>query len=75
MLWSMIMKCVLQVKHELDVQYAPKFTKKSEEQQVVVKGESVRLECEADGNPTPITRWTRQEGRLPSGTHEEEVSH
>lgn len=62
----------LELKHELDVQYAPNFTKKSAEQQVVVKGESVRLECEADGNPTPTIRWTRQEGRLPSGEHEEE---
>ncbi|KAG7154604.1 Contactin-2-like [Homarus americanus] len=45
----------------------------SEAEQHVLKGESVRLECQSEGNPTPTIHWSRQEGRLPSGAHEEEA--
>lgn len=62
----------LEVEHVLDVQYGPKLTRVSEEEQHVLKGESVRLECQAEGNPTPTIHWSRKEGRLPSGALEEE---
>ncbi|XP_042207231.1 protein amalgam-like isoform X2 [Homarus americanus] len=62
----------LEIKHELEVQYAPKLKMISEAEQHVLKGESVRLECQSEGNPTPTIHWSRQEGRLPSGAHEEE---
>ena len=58
----------------MDVQFAPKITQHSEPEQQVVKDESVKLECEASGNPTPTIRWSREEGHLPSGAEEEEVS-
>lgn len=60
--------------HHLDVQYSPKITFHSEEEQHVMKDESVKLECEASGNPEPAIRWSREEGHLPSGAEEEEVT-
>lgn len=62
----------VEVEHQVEVQYGPKLTRVSEGEQHVQKGKSVRLECQAEGNPTPRIHWSRQEGRLPSGAHEEE---
>ncbi|KAK8376395.1 hypothetical protein O3P69_009795 [Scylla paramamosain] len=62
----------IEVVHYVDVQFAPKITHHSEQEQQVVKDESVKLECEASGNPTPTIRWSRKEGHLPSGAEEEE---
>lgn len=62
----------IEVVHHVDVQYSPKITHHSEAKQQVLKGESVKLECEASGNPTPTIRWSKEEGKLPSGVEEEE---
>ncbi|XP_045121071.1 limbic system-associated membrane protein-like isoform X2 [Portunus trituberculatus] len=62
----------IEVVHYVDVQFAPKITHHSPEEQQVVKDESVKLECEANGNPTPTIRWSREDGHLPSGAEEEE---
>ncbi|XP_068226409.1 neural cell adhesion molecule 1-like isoform X2 [Palaemon carinicauda] len=60
--------------HQIEVEYAPKIKAVTEGEQRVHKGDSVRLECEAQGNPMPTIRWSKQDGRLPSGVMEEEVS-
>ncbi|KAG7174081.1 Lachesin-like 8 [Homarus americanus] len=57
----------LQLKHTLDVQYAPTVRSLVPPEQRVAKGKGVTLECTARGNPEPIIRWSRQEGPLPSG--------
>nr|XP_045584418.1 protein amalgam-like isoform X1 [Procambarus clarkii] len=57
----------LQLRHILDVQYAPSVRSLVPPEQRVAKGHSVTLECKAHGNPEPIIRWSRQEGPLPSG--------
>ncbi|XP_042234773.1 protein amalgam-like isoform X3 [Homarus americanus] len=57
----------LQLRHTLDVQYAPTVRALVPPEQRVAKGNSVSLECKAHGNPEPIIRWSRQEGPLPSG--------
>ncbi|XP_050712500.1 neurotrimin-like isoform X2 [Eriocheir sinensis] len=62
----------IEVVHHLDVQYSPKITYNSDAEQHVMKDESVKLECEASGNPAPTIRWSREEGHLPSGAEEEE---
>ncbi|XP_066960736.1 lachesin-like [Macrobrachium rosenbergii] len=62
------------LRHVLEVEYAPKIKAVTEGEQRVNKGDSVRLECEAEGNPVPAIKWSKQDGRLPSGVMEEEVS-
>ncbi|XP_037783523.1 protein amalgam-like [Penaeus monodon] len=57
----------LQLRHTLDVQSAPSVKSLSPPEQVIKKGEEVVLQCKAHGNPTPIIRWSRQEGFMPSG--------
>ncbi|XP_069183176.1 protein amalgam isoform X1 [Procambarus clarkii] len=62
----------LQLRHTLDVQYAPTIRALVPPEQRVARGKSVTLECSTRGNPEPTIRWTRQEGPLPSGqrTHQ-----
>lgn len=61
-----------EVSHVVDVQYAPKITAVTAGEQRVHKGDSVKLECQVEGNPIPNIKWSRHEGRLPSGLMEEE---
>lgn len=64
----------IKLTHTLEVLSAPDIRIKPGQQQNLwlSKGDSVTLECEAIGNPDPIVRWTRLEGRLPSGSEEKE---
>lgn len=61
------------LRHTIDVQYAPTVRAMGRPEQHIPRGESVTLECQAEGNPEPIIRWSRQEGPLPSGKRSEEV--
>lgn len=63
---------IVEVRHTIDVQYPPTMLEHSEDQRVV-KGDSVTLNCSATGNPEPKLLWSRVNGRLPSGAHEEEM--
>lgn len=63
----------VQLKHTLDVQYAPTIRSLAPPEQHVPKGTTITLECRAQGNPEPIIRWSRQEGPLPSGLRSEQV--
>lgn len=45
----------------------------SSESYHVVKGESVSLECFAEGNPRPVITWSRKGGLLPNGALSLEV--
>lgn len=62
----------LQLRHRLDVQFAPSVRSLVPPEQHVAKGKSVTLECKAQGNPEPVIRWSRQEGPLPSGLQSEQ---
>ncbi|XP_045133288.1 limbic system-associated membrane protein-like isoform X2 [Portunus trituberculatus] len=62
----------IEVNHTLNVEYQAKVKRVSEEVQHVVQGESVTLECRADGNPPAAISWSRQKGHLPSGAQSEE---
>ncbi|KAG7158057.1 Contactin-5-like 3, partial [Homarus americanus] len=62
----------IQLKHTLDVQFAPSIRSLAPPEQHVAKGITVTLECKAQGNPEPTIRWSRQEGPLPSGLRSEE---
>uniref|UniRef100_A0A6A7FXY1 Neural cell adhesion molecule 1-like n=2 Tax=Hirondellea gigas TaxID=1518452 RepID=A0A6A7FXY1_9CRUS len=62
----------LQVVHKLRVQYPAKIRRISPDRQHVVKGDTVTLQCEAEGNPIPAISWSKQGGRLPSGSRSEE---
>ncbi|XP_069179322.1 protein amalgam [Procambarus clarkii] len=57
----------VQLRHTLDVQMAPSVRSLAPPEQRVSRGATVTLECEAEGNPHPVIRWSRQEGPLPSG--------
>nr|XP_053648909.1 roundabout homolog 2-like [Cherax quadricarinatus] len=57
----------IQLRHSLDVQFAPTIRSLAPPEQHVTKGTSLTLECQAEGNPKPIIHWSRQEGPLPSG--------
>ncbi|CAL4141890.1 unnamed protein product [Meganyctiphanes norvegica] len=57
--------------HTLEVQYSPRVSSHSEDQHVE-QGSSVSLECSGEGNPNPRIIWSKVDGRLPSGAHEEE---
>lgn len=57
----------LQLKHTLDIQYAPSVRALVPPEQRVAKGNTVILECKAHGNPEPVINWSRQEGPLSSG--------
>ncbi|KAG0710314.1 Protein amalgam [Chionoecetes opilio] len=59
----------VQLRHTLDVQYAPTVRALVPPEQHVAKGNGVTLECKANGNPEPNIRWSHQEGPLPSGYH------
>lgn len=61
------------LRHTIDVQYAPTVRAMGRPEQHIPRGESVTLECQAEGNPEPIIRWSRQEGPLPSGKRSEEA--
>ncbi|XP_069195595.1 lachesin [Procambarus clarkii] len=56
----------IQLKHTLDVQFAPTIKALDPPEQHVPKGSTVTLECRAQGNPEPVIRWSRQESPLPS---------
>lgn len=60
-----------ELRFELDVQYPPTVKAKTPLKQRVEKGASVTVECEANGNPDPIIKWSKESGRLPSGNQEE----
>ncbi|XP_045619549.2 protein amalgam isoform X3 [Procambarus clarkii] len=62
----------VELKHSLDVQFAPSIESLVPPEQHVAKGTTVTLECKAQGNPEPVIRWSRQEGSLPSGLSTEE---
>ncbi|XP_050695515.1 lachesin-like isoform X2 [Eriocheir sinensis] len=62
----------VQLKHTLDVQFAPTVRSLAPPEQHVPKGTTITLECRAQGNPEPIIRWSRQEGPLPSGLRSEQ---
>lgn len=64
----------VELRHTLDVQFAPTVKALGPPEQHVPKGKSVTLECKAQGNPEPIIRWSHQEGQLPSGYHTSQVS-
>ncbi|XP_037781032.1 protein amalgam-like [Penaeus monodon] len=61
------------LRHTIDVQYAPTVRAMGRPEQHIPRGDSVTLECQAEGNPEPIIRWSRQEGPLPSGKRSEEA--
>ena len=63
----------MQLRHTLDVQFAPTVRALVPPEQHVAKGNSVTLECKAFGNPEPNIRWSHQEGTLPSGYHTSQV--
>ncbi|CAL4113441.1 unnamed protein product, partial [Meganyctiphanes norvegica] len=63
---------VVELTHMLDVQYAPTVSSQTPKNQRVTKGDSVTLECEAEGNPLPKITWSRVGGHLPTGPQEEE---
>ncbi|CAL4092915.1 unnamed protein product, partial [Meganyctiphanes norvegica] len=63
---------IVEIHHTIDVQYPPTLLGHSEDQRVV-KGDAVMLNCSATGNPMPVLLWSRVDGRLPSGAHEEEM--
>lgn len=63
----------VQLKHTLDVQFAPTIRSLAPPEQHVPKGTTITLECRAQGNPEPIIRWSRQEGPLPSDIRNEQV--
>lgn len=65
----------VQLRHTLDVQFAPTVRALVPPEQHVAKGNSVTLECKANGNPEPNIRWSHQEGPLPSGYHTSQVRH
>ena len=56
-----------------DLEY-PQVRRVSPEIQRVTQGDSVKLDCSAQGNPIPKITWTREGGHLPSGANSEEVS-
>ncbi|KAB7502752.1 Lachesin [Armadillidium nasatum] len=60
-----------ELRFELDVQYPPTVKAKTPLKQRVEKGDSVTVECEANGNPKPTIKWSKESGRLPSGNQEE----
>ncbi|XP_042886203.1 protein amalgam-like, partial [Penaeus japonicus] len=62
----------LQLRHTLDVQYAPSVKALVSQELHVTKGQNVTLSCQAEGNPPPIIRWSRQEGTLPKGHRNQE---
>ncbi|KAF2365127.1 Immunoglobulin I-set [Trinorchestia longiramus] len=62
----------LQVLHVLRVQYPAMIRRISPDRQQIEKGDSVTLQCEAEGNPEPAIHWSKRGGRLPSGSHSEE---
>lgn len=64
----------VQLRHQLDVQYAPTVRALVPPEQHVARGKTITLECQAHGNPEPIIRWSRQGGALPSGRHTSQVS-
>ncbi|CAL4059718.1 unnamed protein product, partial [Meganyctiphanes norvegica] len=61
----------VEVIHTLEVQYSGRVITYSEDQHVE-QGSSVTLECSGAGNPSPKIIWSKVDGRLPSGSHEEE---
>lgn len=63
---------VTELTHTLDVQYQAQVKRVSPEVQRIAQGESVTLECEAEGNPPAAISWSRQQGHLPSGAQSEE---
>lgn len=63
---------VAELLHTLDVQYPATVTRVSESVQRVVQGETVTLECKAEGNPPAAISWSRRQGHLPSGAQSEE---
>ncbi|KAK3873208.1 hypothetical protein Pcinc_021763, partial [Petrolisthes cinctipes] len=60
-----------EVHHHLDVQYSPNIVNTSSSEQLVRKGHSVKLMCDAEGNPKPEIHWSKKEGKLPSGAKDE----
>nr|XP_053632749.1 limbic system-associated membrane protein-like [Cherax quadricarinatus] len=62
----------VQLRHTLDIQYAPSIRALVPREQRVAKGNTVFLECKAQGNPEPVIRWSRKEGDLPSGHRTEQ---
>ncbi|XP_064094280.1 neural cell adhesion molecule 2-like isoform X2 [Macrobrachium nipponense] len=62
---------VTELVHTLDVLYPASVYPKSPSVQKVVQGDSVTLECEAEGNPPAQITWTRRQGHLPSGAQSE----
>ncbi|KAK2833289.1 hypothetical protein Q5P01_017178 [Channa striata] len=43
----------------VSMHYAPKFNKETSDVLNVTEGADVTLNCEADGNPSPVYQWTR----------------
>ncbi|KAK7079666.1 hypothetical protein SK128_026772, partial [Halocaridina rubra] len=63
---------VAELVHTLDVQYPAEVKRVSQRVQSVIQGESVTLECGAEGNPPAAISWSRKQGHLPSGAQSEE---
>ena len=61
--------------HNLEVLYAPEIKAVTQGEQLVRKGNSISLECQAKGNPTPIIKWTQVDGRHPTRKVEGEASY
>ena len=59
-----------ELKHSLDILLPPEIVENSGDQRVT-KGESVTLECKANGNPKPTITWSKTKGKLPSGKQSE----
>jgi hypothetical protein len=70
--WNFGSDVVLQ--HQLNVQYSPSMNSSSPSVQHVVKGQRLRLFCNADGNPRPEIRWTFEDGAPPAGAVKDQVS-
>ena len=43
----------------------PRFVQKMKEEQSVVEGEDLVLECIVQGSPVPVVMWNKHDGDLP----------
>lgn len=64
----------LAVSHTLQILVAPSLTRHPGSGELIVKkGSTVSLRCQAQGFPTPKISWTKRNGLLDSGVHQEDA--
>lgn len=61
-----------EITYELNVKFPPLVFSKTPKVQRIQKGATVSMRCQARGNPTPVIRWSKEKGKLPSGSDSEE---